>query len=133
MEPAGAFGFDGGEAGAKGRVGGGSLEQTVEQGADIEPGAAADDRQASADGDFGDEGAGAAGKFTGGEDFVGLQEVEEVVGDTLAFARGDFGGADIQALIELQRIAVNDFALEGMGEMNGEVTFAGSRWTDNEK
>ena len=47
-----------------------------------------------------------------------------------AFADGQFGGADIQAPVELQRVAVHDFAAEFEGQLDRKVTFAGAGGAD---
>ena len=47
-----------------------------------------------------------------------------------AFADGQFGGADIQAAVELQRVAVHHFAAEFEGQLDRKVALAGAGGAD---
>ena len=60
-----------------------------------------------------------------GENFVGLDEVDEVMRDAVPIAPRDLCGADVEVAIDLRRIADEDFAVEAAGEFDGERGFAG--------
>ena len=58
-----------------------------------------------------------------------------MVGDSLALGQGQFGGADVHALVELHRIAVDDFGLatvgdDVLGDFDCQRRFAGTGWAD---
>jgi hypothetical protein len=49
------------------------------------------------------------------------------MGNTLAFRWRNLGGAYIEAAVNLQRIAIDDFCSEGARDAKGQVAFAGAR------
>ena len=120
-----AAGAEGVEALAEGGSDGWRGKETVEQGAEIEAGAADEERQAAAGGDAVDGLAGVAGPVAGGEGLVGIDEIEAVVGDEGAVFEGGFGGADLHAAEDADGVAGEDFGGEALGEAEGEVGLAG--------
>src|SRR5829696_9332428 len=48
------------------------------------------------------------------------------------FSEVRFGDADIEALIEVSRIGIDDFAVEFRGESNPESRLADGRWTSDD-
>ena len=48
------------------------------------------------------------------------------MGDAEAFGSGQFGGADIKIAEDLNGVAVEDFALEAAGDVEGESALPGS-------
>ena len=124
-------GIAGAEARAEGWVGGRCVVETVEQRAEVEAGAAGDDRQAPTGGDGGERLAGVAGPVAGVETLVGIDEVEEVVRDEGAVGGGGLGGADLHAAVHADGVAGEDFAREALGEAEGEVGFAGGGGADD--
>lgn len=56
--------------------------------------------------------------------FIRPKEVQEVMLHTGPFGKWQFGGANIQALVELQRVAIHDLPAEIQGEPDGKVTFS---------
>jgi len=73
-----------------------AFEESFKKGPQVEPSATRQDGQPSAAGDFGDGAASQASVFAGGEQFVRIQDVDEVVRNSTAFGKGKLRGADIE-------------------------------------
>ena len=141
MDALGGFGVEAGEetrevgtlfeTGAEGGVGSGAGGEAAEEGAEIEAGAAAEDGEATAGGDFGKEGFDLASEVGGGEGLVGTTNVEEMVRGGEAFGERKFGGADVEAAEDLERVTVYDFAVEVAGKGDGESAFARTGGADD--
>ena len=56
---------------------------------------------------------------------------EEVMGDAAEFGGGGFGGDEVEALVELEGVGVDDFAIELKGEVEGRRGFSGGGWADD--
>ncbi len=108
------------EAGTEGFVAGGTGRETIEEGAEVEACAAAEDGKAAAAGEVGEKGADFGGEVAGGEEVGGGAEIDEVVGNGAAIGEGEFGGADVEAGVELDGVEVDDFAVETFGEGESE-------------
>ena len=106
--------------GARGGVG-----EASEEGAEVESCAGGEDGEFRAAAEIVEGEEGAAAVVAGGEDFVGLDEVDEVMRDAALIARLNLGGADVEVAIDLRGIADEDFAVEALGEFDGEGGFAG--------
>ncbi len=106
--------------GARGGVG-----EAFEEGAEVESCAGGEDGEFRAAAEIVEGEEGVAAVVAGGEDFVGLDEVDEVMRDVLLKAGRDFRGADVEVAIDLSGIADEDFAIEALGEFDGERGFAG--------
>ena len=83
-------------AGLDGRRG----EEAVDEGSEVESGAAGDDGEVAARGDSGDGFAGQAAVVAGGAELVGVNDVDEVVGDHGALLRGWLGCANLHLAID---------------------------------
>jgi len=101
------------------------IGEAFEERAEIESCAGGDDWQLVAAAEIVEREERVAAVVAGGEDFVGLDEVDEVMRDLLLTSRGDLRGADVEVAIDLGRIADEDFAVEAAGEFDGERGFAG--------
>lgn len=53
----------------------------------------------------------------------GIEESEQVMRDHGQFSGGGLGGPDVEALIDLKRITVDDFAAKFQRQADGEVRF----------
>jgi len=98
MQTPGLARLDPGQPGTQRQVAGRALKKAIEQRAD-----------------FGEQWPRAAGKFAGGEDFLGLQEVEQMVRNTAALRDRQLGRADVEAPVELQRVTIYDFSRKIQG------------------
>ncbi len=125
----GVAGGEGTEAVAQGGIDGGCGKEAVEERAEIEAGAADDERKTAAGGDAVDSFASMPGPVAGGEGLVGVDEVEAVVGDEGAIFRGGLGGADLHAAVDGDGVAGEDFGGEVLRKAEGEVGFAGGGGT----
>ena len=83
--------------GARGGVG-----EAFEEGAEVESCAGGEDGEFRAAAEIVEGEEGVAAVVAGGEDFVGLDEVDEVMRDVLLIARRDFRGADVEVAIDLR-------------------------------
>ena len=72
-----------------------------------------------------------AGPFTGGVVDVRRDEIDQVMRDAFALFERDFGGGDLDLFVDLDRITVDDFAVEFEGDFDSERAFAGSGWADD--
>lgn len=108
-------------------IGAGAFEEAVEEGFDVEVGAADDDGGFVAGLNIGD----GALRFAEpvmdceGGGIARVAEVEEMVGDALAFGDGRLGGADVHAFIDLKGVGGDEFGGltlrgEGVGKFDGE-------------
>jgi hypothetical protein len=61
----------------------------------------------------------------------GGEVAEEVMGDEAEFGGGGFGGDEVEALVELERVGVDDFAIELEGEVESGGGFAGGGGADD--
>ena len=86
------------------------MREAVQQGAQIKSGASHHHWQAAAPGDFCNGLAGDAGVLTCGVTVRGIQHVQQVMRYPPALRFGRLGGADVEAAIELEGIAIDDLA-----------------------
>jgi chorismate dehydratase len=116
----------GGEALAEGGVGGRAFEEAFEEGFDVEVCAADDDGDGVAGADVVDGVVGEGEPLIDAEAVGGIDEVDEVVADAALLGGGGFGGADVEAAVDLEGVGGDDLAggagagLEGEGELDGE-------------
>jgi hypothetical protein len=61
----------------------------------------------------------------------GREVAEEVMGDEAEFGGGGFGSDEVEALIELEGVGVDDFAIELESEVEGRRGFSGGGWADD--
>ena len=83
--------------GARGGVG-----EAFDEGAEVESCAGGEDREFRAAAEIVEGEEGVAAVVAGGEDFVGLDEVDEMMRDVFLIARRDFRGADVEVAIDLR-------------------------------
>ncbi len=102
----------------------GAGEEAFSERAQVEAGAAGDDGEVAAAGDFAQGGSGEAAVVAGGEGLVGIGDVDEVMRDAGAFFGRGFGGAEVHAAIDGDGVAADDFAVEALGEGEREGGFA---------
>ena len=105
-------------------VTGGAGEEALSEGAQVEAGSAGDNGESSAAGDFAQGCASLSAVVAGGERLIGVGDIDEVVRDVGAFFGCGFGGAEIHTAIDGDGIATDDFAVEALGEGEGEGGFA---------
>ena len=92
MQPAGSVALvAAGEPGAEVFVTRGAGEEAHGEGAEVEASAAGDDGRVAACGDLAHGLTAPAGIFSGGEGFVGVGDVDEVMGEAALFFGGGFG------------------------------------------
>jgi hypothetical protein len=91
-------------------------EQAFQQRAQVQTGSAHHDRSAPAPLDVVQHLACAAGVFAGGHIVAGIDGVKQVMRCAGAFCRRWFGAADVEVAIDGDRIAVDDFAGEALGQ-----------------
>ena len=107
-------------------------EEAVDEGAQVEAGAAGDDGQVAAFGDSGEGFAGLAAVVAGGAGFVGPCDVDHVVLDEGALFVGRLGGADLHLAVDGDGVAADDLAVELLGEAEGEGGFAAGGGADED-
>ena len=106
-------------------------DPAFEQGPDVLPAAAHDQREFAAAVDIGDRRAGGVEVFGERDRFGGVAQVEAVVGDQRALGRRRFGGADFEAAVELAGVGADDFGVEPLREFERPVGLAGGGGTDD--
>ena len=97
------------QPGAQRRVGGGHGRQAAQQGLEIQPGAAGQDRQPAAAGDVVQRGAGVNGEFGRRVRLPRIANVDQVVRHPASLVQGRLGRADVQAAVHQRRINADDF------------------------
>jgi len=106
-----------------------SVEQTFQQCAQIESCTSRQNRQPPATGNLPDRVARHACVFARGEKFVRVQDIDEMVRNTPPLGWRQFCGAYVEMAIHLQRIAVDDLAVEFFGEQKSQVALSGAGGT----
>jgi len=120
--------FAGGESVAQSLIARGPFEKSIEQGPQVKTGTAGNDREPSSGRYVSDSESGKAGVLAGGKDFVGVNDIEKVVRNAAAFRGRKFSRSDIEVAIDLQRVAINNFAAEGVSYFERECAFSRSCW-----
>src|ERR1017187_6906337 len=87
------------------------------------------DRQAAPGGDGGDGFTRHARVLSSGERLVGIEDVDQVVRDAAAFRERQFRRADVEIPVDLEGIAVDDFAPELFRHEKCEIALSGARGT----
>ena len=106
-----------------------AFEKPFEQSAQVETCAARDDRQPPACRNARNRNPRNPCEFTRREQLVRVQNVDQVVRNSTPLTKRQFGGPDVKMAIHLQRIAVDDFAMEFFSNLKREVAFSGARRT----
>jgi len=123
--------LSGSQAIAQGLVARGSRKKTVHKGTEIKTGSTGQDRDMPAMGDFGKHATGQAGVFAGAEYLVGIENIDQVMGNATAVLGWELGGADIEIAVNLQGIAVYDFTGEFFREGQGQLALTRPGWPQN--
>ena len=84
-------------------------EEAFGEGAEIEAGSSGDDGELAARGDVVEGGAGAAAVFAGGEGLIGVDYVDEVMGDAGAFLWRRLRRSQVHAAIDGNGVAGRRF------------------------
>ena len=108
------------QAGAEGVIALGAGGEAVEQGAEVESCAAAENREATAGRDLRKNGEHFGNEITGGKEVCGRAEVEEMVRDAALGGGGQLGGTDVEAGVNLDGIEVDNLAVKSFGEGESE-------------
>ena len=66
------------------------------------------------------------------EVLIGVDEVEEVVGNAALVCGGGFCGADIHLAVDRHGVECEDFGVEGFGEEQREGGLSGGGWSGEE-
>ena len=123
IEPRGGIGFQLRPEGQVRRLVGEDV--AVGYGIHIEPGAADEEGHIPAGNDAVDGLIGEALEIRHGEEFPGLADIEQVMGDAAHLLRRDFAGTEIQPLENLAGVGGDDFPPETGGKLHPERTLSG--------
>ncbi len=99
----------------QGRIGRRSGKQPAREGAEVEAGAADEDRQPAAPVDVADGRRRVAREPRGGVLVGGIDDVDEVVRDAAPLGDRHLVGADVEAAVDGRGVAVDDLAAEALG------------------
>jgi len=106
-------------------------EQSVQQRPKVEPGPASHHRYVVTCGNFTECVRCPTRELARSEDFVRINNVDEVVRDAAPLCQRHLGCPNVKMAIDLQRITIDDFALKGQGNTKGQVALAGTCRADN--
>ena len=126
VQRAGPPEFPGGQPVAQRLVARRAFEQAVQKSAEVEAGASGDYGEAAARRNAGDGLARQPRVFTGGEELVGIHDVDEVVRNAAPLFRRQLGGSDIEVPVDLERVAVDHFAVERFGNGQRQSALSGA-------
>ena len=100
---------------------------------EVESGASDHDGEASPARNFVDDGGG-EGEVAGGiVGSGGVRDAVKVVGGQGLLLRGRCGGDDFEAAVELEGVGIDNLAIEGLGQGQGDAGFARGRGAAEEK
>ena len=89
-----------------------SLKKSFEQRTQVEAGASRQNGKPAARRNFRDGRARQARVFAGSAELVGIENIDQVMGNTAALGQRQFRRANIEVAIYLQRVAVDNFSVE---------------------
>jgi hypothetical protein len=116
---------------AEGGVAGWEGIESVGEGFEVEAGAADDDGDVTAGGNVVKDGEGEGAVALGVAGVGGGEVAEEMVGDEGELFGSGFGGDEVEALVELEGVGIDDFAIELEGEVESGGGFAGGGGADD--
>src|SRR4029077_18059338 len=58
-------------------------------------------------------------------------DVDQVMRNSFTFLQGNFGGRYLNSLVDLDGIAIDDFAIQSQGDFDAQRALAGRSWTNN--
>ena len=108
-----------------------AYEEWLADGAEVETGAADEEWNTAAAFDLFDLVCSFASPFAGGVVDVRRDKIDQVMRDAFAFLEWDFRGGYLDLFIDLDRITVDDLAVEVQGDFDSESAFAGGSGTDD--
>ncbi len=103
------------------RRGGG---EAVDECPEVQSGAACDDWQVSPNGDCVEQRTTQPGEIARGENLRRVGHVNQMVRDAAPLLWRQLGGADVEETIDLNRVAIEDFASETRGQAQGKLTLS---------
>ena len=106
--------------------------QAFEQRAQVETGAADDDRQRAARSDFPERAPGPHGVIPGRRHFLRVENIKEMVGHQPALSRRRFRGAEVKPAVKLQGIAIDDLPVQAQGQFECQCALARSGGTGHD-
>jgi hypothetical protein len=109
----------------KARVAPGAGVQPIERRADVETGAAHQERDPPACADRSDRGGGVIGKARGVVRLVGRRDVEQVVWHLRALGGARLGRSDVHAAVDLHRVRIHDLAVKAQRQRDRDGGLAG--------
>jgi hypothetical protein len=107
--------------------------EAIQQSSQVESSSAYNDRQAAPGGDFANRISGHASVLTCGVTVGRVEHVQQVVRYPAALRFRRFGGADVESAVELEGIAIDDFAGEFLANAQCESAFARPGWTGDDQ
>src|ERR1700733_801654 len=108
-----------------------SVGEPFQQGAQVKTGAGGDDRKFFSEAQIVQDAKGAAAIFPGGENFFGIEQVDQMVGDALLFGWRNLSGADVEVTVDLRGITNQNFAVQLFGQLDAQRGFTGGGGTEN--
>ena len=108
------------------------IAETIQERIEIQAGAAAQNRHPPASLNFLHRSLGAADKLRRIERLVQIDDINQVVGHTLALCRSGLGGADVESTINLHGIHGDNFAADFFSQQQGNFGFANGGRTRQE-
>src|SRR3984957_17442283 len=105
--------------------------EPFQQGAHVKTVAGGDDRKFFSEGQIAPGHKGSGAIFPGGENFFGIEQVDQMVGDAPLLGWQNFSGADIEVTVDLSGITNQDFAVQFFGDLDAQRGFAGGGGTEN--
>ena len=106
------------------RVPAGAWEKAVQEGLEIEAGAAGHDGEPAPGRDAPGGGQGVADEVRGRVLDLGVDDVDEMMGDAAPRLRIGLVGADVEAAVDLDGVAADHFAVEAPGQVDGDAALA---------
>ena len=108
-------------------------EKTFEKGFQVKACSSGDDRDMRSIGNLGQDGTGESRVFAGSKNLIGVAYVKEEVRHRLSLCERRFSGSNIHAGVDLEGIAIDDFTVEALGQMEGQIGFATGRGPDDDQ
>src|SRR5689334_6080511 len=106
-----------------------SRREALEQRAQVKAGAAHHDWKPAAELNRRNNFSGQARIRTSREVLIEIDDVDQVMTNAAPLDRRQLGAADLQAAVDLNRVATDDLSRESFGQHQAEFTFAGTRGT----
>ena len=107
-------------------------EEAIGERAQVEAGSSRYDGEAAATGDVAQGGAGQAAVIAGGEGLVGIGDIDEMMRQASALLVSGLGGSQVNAAVDGNRVATDDFGVELFTESEGERGLAAACGTEEE-